>query len=330
MQVHHRLAHVNADLPGGHRQRLAHQGQGFGRVRQLTGDQRHRRQAGLEQQRHHALRLQLPDAVQSGRCLYIRRAEINRVAGAQIGGAAHIQIGGQHLVQPQADRIPEACHHHRQGHGQTQRSHHAADRHGCRFTLVPGPRHRQQRQGLARHQWGDAVQQQADQPGQGGDAAHQQQGHRQIGRHRNPPNGWRPGQRGTDKDQKQTEPVAVRVGQRATQPLQGLRRWQGLRRLGRPPAARQRGGHTHGAVDQCGPDTELQPRRAAGKKAAAQVAAQQCQGQRRQGGAQGNAGGAAQQAQRQRFPQHQAQAFAAAQTQHAQQRKLLRTLGHAQ
>src|SRR5450830_1612007 len=59
MQVHHRLAHIDANLPRRHRQRIAHQRQAARRVSQLAGDQRHRRLRWIQQQRDQALGLHL-------------------------------------------------------------------------------------------------------------------------------------------------------------------------------------------------------------------------------------------------------------------------------
>ena len=120
------------------------------------------------------------------------------------------------------------------------------------------------------------------------------------------------------------------TGRRHAQALEALRGRQLLGRARRPPAANQGCYHAQAAVGQRGRPAPLQGRRDAGKVTATQVAAQQAQGQCRQRCAQCHASGTAQQAQQQRFAQHQMQPRSATQTQHTQQGQLLGAFGHAQ
>ena len=166
VQIHHGLAHIDADLPRRHRQRRADQRQAQARVVDLAHQQRHRRPRWVQQQRQLALGAQRPHAGQGGSGLYQRRAEEQRIALAQGGGAAHIQVGWQQPVQPVGDRGAKAGHHHGQRHRQRQRGDHAAQRDGGTVALVPRPFHRQQRQQPTLHPGADPVQQQPDQPGQ--------------------------------------------------------------------------------------------------------------------------------------------------------------------
>ena len=74
----------------------------------------------------------------------------------------------------------------------------------------------------------------------------------------------------------------------------------------------------------------MQGRLHACKKASTQITAQHVQGQPGQQTAQSDTGNAAQQTQHQRLQQHQRHALARRGTQHGQQRKLRRALGHAE
>jgi hypothetical protein len=107
-------------------------------------------------------------------------------AGAGAHGRAHVQIRRQHHVQPVRHRVAKAGHHHREGHRQAQRGDDAADGHRgtarahrrARSTASIGSS-RRDTHGASR------LYSQADQPGQGRDAAHQQQPDRHIGGQRN-------------------------------------------------------------------------------------------------------------------------------------------------
>ena len=116
---------------------------------------------------------------------------------------------------------------------------------------------------------------------------------------------------------------------RSTQAFERLRRWQPLRQPCGPPAAHQRRHQAQARIRQRGHGAPVQGGCHTGKVAATQVAAQHAQRQCSQGRAQRDARHAARQPQRARFQKHQLQALFAGQPQHAQQRKLLRPLGHA-
>jgi hypothetical protein len=113
--------------------------------------------------------------------------EVNRVGCPGAHGRAHVQIRRQHHVQPVRHRVPKASHHHREGHGQAQRGHDPADGYCSALAHAARAFHREQGQKSARDPRGQPVISQADQPGQGRDATHQQQPDRHIGRQRECP-----------------------------------------------------------------------------------------------------------------------------------------------
>ena len=170
----------------------------------------------------------------------------------------------------------------------------------------------------------------ADQPGQGGDAPHEQKADGQIGCQRDAAHRWRQRQQHAGGHQQQRHRAVVPAVQGAAQALERLRRRQPLRRAGGPPATDAGGGHAQQTDQQRCPAVPLQRRGHAGEEAAAQVAAEQAQRQRREGRAQRDTGRAAHSAQQQRLRQHQPQPLARREAEHAQQRKLLRAPRHAE
>ena len=174
------------------------------------------------------------------------------------------------------------------------------------------------------------IEQQADQPGQGDDAAHQPQPDRQVGRHWDAINGWSPRQQYASSYQNNTKPARRGANFKRAHALERLRRRQAGRLPRGPPAARQGGAQPQRTVQKRRQPIPLQGRRHPGKIAATQVATQQAQRGGSQGRAQGDAQQTARQAQDCGFPQHQAQALAAGQPQHAQQGELLGAFGHTQ
>ncbi len=330
VQIDHGFTHVDANLAGRNRQRLTDQWQFPRRVGEGARNQSDRRSGRVQQQLAAALRGHFLHAAQARHGLREFRREIGRFAGTAGGGGADIEVGRQHHIQPLHDRAAKTRHHHRQGHRQAQRRDDAADRHAGALAHAAGALHRQQGQGVPRHQRRQAVQQQRNQPRQRRDAAQQQQRNRHIGCQRYAENGWSPCHHYTYCYQNDTKPVMATGHKAAAQTFERLRQWQALGLSRRPPAPHQRRQHAQSTVGQSRPSTPLQGRRHAGKVAATEVAAEQAQRQGRQGGTEGDAGHAADPAQHQRFEQHQTQPVTPAQTQHAQQGKLLGALGHAQ
>ncbi len=190
IQVHHRLAHIHADLPGRHGQCRAGEGQYLGGV----GAQR-----AAEHGECGAGGAQLQGAGAQGRYLVHTRQAGHRFgkAGGQQGGVAprslqgraHVQRRGQHRVQPLDDRAAKAGHHHRQRYGQAQAGHHAAHGNGGGAAHAAGALQRQQGERVARCQRLQALQQPGHAPGQQRNAAHQQQANRHVGRQWNAKNG---------------------------------------------------------------------------------------------------------------------------------------------
>ena len=297
VQLEHGLADINADGPGRHAQRLADQRQGAGRRLQFARNQRHGGLARLEQQLRHAQAARSRHARQCGHTLHKGRAEVGGVTGCGVAGGAHIQISRQHHIQPVRDRMPEAGHHDGQRHRQAERSHHPTDRHAGAFAHAPRTLHRQHGQRALRHQRAQAAVEQADQAGQGADAADQQQRHRHIGAQRDTGHRRQQRQQAAGRQQQPTQPRVTSAAHAGAQALEALRRRQLLRGPGRPPAAYHRCHHTQPAIDQRGRRAPLQAGRDAGKVAAAQVTAQEAQGQRRQCRPQGHTASTADQAQ---------------------------------
>ena len=321
-------------MPGGHRQRLTHQRQAARRrVAQCPGDQRHGGARRVEHQAAGALRAGACHTGQLRHGLHKVGGEVGCVVGgtaATATGSAQVQVGGQHLVKPLGHRAAKTRHHHRQRHGQAQRRHHPAD--GYRRTAAHTPRalHRQQRQQTLRHQRRECVVHLRGEPGQGADAAHQQQRNGQIGSDGHTHQRRRSGQCHTCRHQCHAGAATARARQGRTQALQGLRHGQVTRRTGGPPAAHHRSRHAQRAIHGSGQAAPLQGRGHACKIPATQVATQHPQRQCRQARAQRNTCCATDGAQHQGLGQHQAQAFTRRQAQHTQQRKLLRAFGHTQ
>ncbi|MNV18235.1 hypothetical protein D3C71_1090560 [compost metagenome] len=174
------------------------------------------------------------------------------------------------------------------------------------------------------------VQQPGHGPGQHGNAAHQQQADGQVRGKWYAKNGRSARQYSANSYQNNTYPAFARLAGHGAQAFQGLRGRQCLRGARGPPAPHQCSQHTQCAVDQGRRCAPLQYGLNARKVATAQVAPQQAQRGSGQGRAQGDAGGAAHQAQHGGFGQHQRQALARCGAQHGQQRKLRRTLRHAE
>ena len=195
--------------------------------------------------------------------------------------------------------MPETRHHDGQRHGQTERSHHAADGHAGAFAHAPRTLHRQHGQCPLGHQRAEPAVEQPDQTRQRADTADQQERHRQVGAQRDAGHRRQQRQQGAAQQQGQTQPGVAMTGRRHAQALEALRGRQLLGRARRPPTAHQGRHHAQAAVGQRSRPAPLQDRRDAGKVTATQIAAQQAQGQCRQRRAQCHACGTAQQSQQQ-------------------------------
>ena len=123
------------------------------------------------------------------------------------------------------------------------------------------------------HKRCDAVIQNRHQPGQGGNAAYQQQRNRHISPQWHAKNRWNQCKKGTSSYQKDTDPIISTLRGRRTQTLEGLRWRQLLRRAGRPPATDHRCQRAQRAVDQRSQSTELKSGCHARKITPAQIAA---------------------------------------------------------
>ena len=255
---------------------------------QRTHDQRDGRLCCVQHHGQGALCSQSLHAWRAGSGLHKGRVKVGGVVGAAAGCGAHVQRCRQHGVQPLGDGVAKTRHHHGQRHRQTQRCHHAADGHRCALAHPPRTLHGQQGQWMVAHPWCHLVQYYAHHPRQAGDAAHQQQRHAGVGRDRDVPQGWHQRHRRTTGQQCCTQQRVAGVGVQCAQALERLRSGQFPCQPCRPPGTRQCGGHAQCAKHQCGTGTPLQRGCASGKKAPAQITAEQVQRQRGQCSTQGN------------------------------------------
>ena len=242
-----------------------------------------------------------------------------------------VQLGWKNAIEPRGHRVTEAGDHDRQGDRQGQTGDHAAGGHRGGFPLATRTLQGQHRNRTAGEHRRQSVEQDTDAQWQRGNPTDQQQTDRHIGPQRDAGHGRQQRQQHRAGDHGQGRQVPARSGhRRRSEALEGQCRRHALAAPRRPPATRDRCNHAQAAEQQGIPGVPLQSWADAVKVAAAQIAPQQPEGQRRQACAQGHAQGTAEQAEQGRFGQHQAQAVLPGQPEHTQQGQLLLTPCHRQ
>ena len=319
-----RLADPDAGLAGTGGVHFAEQRQRVRGVVDRPHDQRQRRPARVERERSNARRAQLRHPGQTRRLGGEAGRQRHPVGGRGAADGAQVQVGRQHGVQPVRHRVAKARHHHRQRHRQGEACHHAGHRRARGMALVacapPGQQHQRSllRQRPRQQQLHDGRHQHH--------ATGQQCGHRAIGGQRQPGHWWQQGQHAGAADQRQTGQRVRAAGAGRRQALQRHRRGQPFGRPRRPPGAQHRRGGTQRTVQQRRHECDLQVRRDAGEVAAAEVAAECTQRDRRQRRTGEQPDHAAQRADDRRLGEHQCAPVARSEAENAEQCKGRRAL----
>ena len=303
VEVDHGLADVDRRCAAPGRDQFTDQRQVLPGLGQRARDQHHGGLRGIELQGHHPLRLGTHDALELRRAQRHRGGQRDDLADADRRGRAHIEIGRQHGVEPLRDRIAKARDHHGECDRQAQTRDHAGDSDRRGVALVACAFHRQQRERMARRR--DAFQQQRHAGRHAGDAAEQQAGHSHVSGQRNAADGRQQRQPHAADDQCRPEPRCAADGAGCAQALQRLGRRKPLRIARRQPAADDRREHAEPAIHRCRARVELQGRCHPRKVAAAEIAREQAQRERRECGAERQPECAADRTEQRRLGQHE-------------------------
>ena len=261
----------------------------------------------------------------------IARAASGRRSGSvatsplrQADGGADVEVGGQDDVEPARHRIAKARHHHRQRDRQGQARDDAGDGDRRARALMARALDGEEGEGAAR--LGHAGKREADAAGHAGDAADQQQRDRAVGGERNLEHRRQGREHRAEREQGDADEARRARRRRHAEALERLRRRDALRRSRRQPAADERGDDAEQAVADGARGIEAQRRRDAGEVAAAEVAAEEPQGDRCERGTEGEAEHAADGAEQRRLGEDEAEPLPRRQAEDGEQRERLDAL----